>query len=308
MADNICSVRDSLQEIDGHTWILGGTILVSRQTSPSTIAWSDGNGSFFVVSKIQSPPPQTRPVSADIGIQLVHDAGDSSAVWKVGEAFCKVKVVEHEEATREHVTLNFVHKKKPATFDTPALIYHKEYRGRYYIILSSLEGDTVSKAWPSMDENQRDRAVTQLVDACNEMATWEGPQISGADGRHLPDEFLARRRNKQFDPPTLLRNCQDLRMDCSTLRFYHCDMGPDNIIINRANGEMGIIDWETAGYVPKEWMRTKFRICSGMDLTGPQNQPVHDWRRRVQLKMGEHGLPDVAESWMVCRSGKDGVE
>jgi hypothetical protein len=27
-----------------------------------------------------------------------------------------------------------------------------------------------------------------------------------------------------------------------------------------------MIDWETAGYVPREWVRTKFHLSSGMDF------------------------------------------
>ncbi len=33
-------------------------------------------------------------------------------------------------------------------------------------------------------------------------------------------------------------------MDCSSFGFYHCDLGPGNIIVN---DRIGILDWETAG-------------------------------------------------------------
>lgn len=72
---------------------------------------------------------------------MVHDASGESAVWSIGEAFCKVKVLD-SGATREHVTLCYLHNKRPLSFAIPDVHYHAEYDGRYYIILSSLTGQT----------------------------------------------------------------------------------------------------------------------------------------------------------------------
>ncbi len=94
-------------------------------------------------------------------------------------------------------------------------------------------------------------------------------------------------------------------MDCSTFTFYHCDLGPGNIIVSLAEGSIGIIDWETAGFVPKEWIRTKFCVSSGMDLPeGDQDSRV-DWRRRVQRELEKEGFPEIAERWMTWWSNED---
>jgi hypothetical protein len=79
-------------------------------------------------------------------------------------------------------------------------------------------------------------------------------------------------------------------MDCSSLVFYHCDLGPSNVLIDMANDSIGIIDWETAGFVPMEWIRTKFRVSSGMNLSSGDEL---DWRRRVMFYMGQMGFTDV---------------
>lgn len=55
-------------------------------------------------------------------------------------------------------------------------------------------------------------------------------------------------------------------MDVSSFLFYHCDLGPGNILADPAKSSIGTADWELAGYVPREWIKTKFNLSSGMDL------------------------------------------
>ncbi len=140
---------------------------------------------------------------------------------------------------------------------------------------------------------------SRVVNICKELAVWQADCISGVDGKHLSDRFLTRKGlRKDFSPRNFLINCKDLGMDCSAFIFYHCDLGPGNIIVNPTEGSIGIIDWETAGFVPKEWIRSKFRISSGMDLPGCDQDSRVDWRRRVQRKLENEGLPDIVEQWM----------
>jgi hypothetical protein len=94
-------------------------------------------------------------------------------------------------------------------------------------------------------------------------------------------------------------------MDCSAFIFYHCDLGPGNIIVKPAERSTGIIDWETAGFVPKEWIRTKFCISSWMDLPGQDQVSRVDWRRRVQKQLEKEGFSEIADQWMVWWSNKD---
>ncbi|TKW60055.1 hypothetical protein CTA1_3150 [Colletotrichum tanaceti] len=66
---------------------------------------------------------------------------------------------------------------------------------------------------------------------------------------------------------------------------------------------VGIIDWEMAGFVPRDWIRTKFRICHAMDFDFPGHDGERlgerlEWRRRVQLRLGEEGFHEVSEAYM----------
>ena len=145
-------IIESIQEINDNSWLIGDRILLSRQRSPSSeFTWSDGKDSFYVISKAPYPLPPSRPLSATTHIQVVYDVGRVSAVWSIGDAFCKIKILD-PGATREHVTLEYLHKKLPLSFAIPDVHYHAEHDGRYYIVLSRLTGQTLTEAWPNMNE------------------------------------------------------------------------------------------------------------------------------------------------------------
>lgn len=85
-----------------------------------------------------------------------------------------------------------------------------------------------------------------------------------------------------LSPSTLLKNCEDIGLNCSQLMFYHCDLEPGNIMVDIEKVQIGLIDWECAGWVPKGWVRTKFRISGGMDLDFKEEQDRRvEWRKRV---------------------------
>jgi len=92
-------------------------------------------------------------------------------------------------------------------------------------------------------------------------------------------------------------------MDCSSFCFYHADLGPTNIIVeNKPNsGEVGIIDFEISGYFPRGWIRTKFRISSGMDLSASATNNQTWWRAEVQKALGANGFEDYSQAWIEWR-------
>lgn len=85
-----------------------------------------------------------------------------------------------------------------------------------------------------------------------------------------------RRQSRTAESPRVPDSRRALGMECSPLVFYHCDLGPGNIIIDPEDDSIGIIDWETAGYVPKDWIRTKFCLSSGINLpVGSDDARLH---------------------------------
>ncbi|KAK4220620.1 kinase-like domain-containing protein [Podospora fimiseda] len=296
-------VNDSIQAIDGTSWLIGEKILLSRQPSPPTNpnqpSWSDGRGAFFVLSNAPSPLPQFEAHSADsTELPRVYAAGDQSAVWRAGEAFIKAQNLTHPKRTREHTTLEFLQSKELFDFKIPHVLYHGEWDGRYYMIVSRVPGQTLTEAWPTMDEELRQYYVHRVADLCAKMAEWKGEAICGVDGGQLTELYLS--KGKGVDPEILKENCVGMGMDVSCLVFYHCDLGPGNILVEPDNNRgIGIIDWETAGYVPREWVRTKFHLSSGMDFPDVEDmQKKSDWRRLVSRRLAEMGITEAIKGWV----------
>ncbi|KAK4151151.1 kinase-like domain-containing protein [Chaetomidium leptoderma] len=300
-------VSGSVQAIDKNTWLVGGNALLSRRPCPSTDepSWSDGSGGYFTISNTTPfPLPETFPHPKEsAALPLVYSAGDQSAVWRAGEAFLKVHDMRSPLITREHVTLEFLHRKKPLGFDISSVLYHGEWDGRYYLVVSRVSGQTLNEAWPTMDELQRQQYVGRVAEACKEMAEWKGESIAGVDGGELFENYLAKTEKDGYESlalEDLCQNCTSVGMDpgSSSLVFYHCDLGPGNILVDPASGSLGIIDWERAGYVPREWVRTKFHLSSGMDFPDGDEASKSDWRRFVARRLKEMGFSEVIDGWL----------
>lgn len=219
-----------------------------------------------MISDAPLPLPDSRPLSHTRDIKLVHHAGGVSAVFSIGDALCKIRILDVPHATREHVTLAWLHQ-RTWSFAIPDVFHHSEHDGRYYIILSRVSGETLDHLWNALDEPMRQHCADRIVDICNELAVpADRSSICGVDGDSLSERYLCG-RNLDCSPQILRKTYLGLGMDCSALVFYHCDLGLSNILVDPVNGIIAIIDWEIAGFVPREWIRTKFRVSSGMNLS-----------------------------------------
>ncbi|KZF24034.1 hypothetical protein L228DRAFT_281148 [Xylona heveae TC161] len=235
----------------------------------------------------------------DPHIVLCHDVANASAVWTIGSnTFCKVKRLV-EGVTSERQTLDFVDKIVDRKFTAPKVIYSVQIEDRSICIIRRLPGRTLAEAWPTLDSYWRQKYVDAIAGICNYLATLKHDRLVGVDGKRLPEYFLANgEQPEDFDPEKLSKTCQGMGMNCSEFVFYHADLGPTNIIVETKpqHGTIGIIDWENAGFFPKGWVRTKFRLCMGMDLSGDVEDPS-EWRSMVQQSLGKIGFEDYAIAW-----------
>jgi hypothetical protein len=67
-----------------------------------------------------------------------------------------------------------------------------------------------------------------------------------------------------------------------------------------------VIDFERVGYVPDEWIRTKFRVCSSLDLSDlscydHSNEAKTDLESRCAETLGELEWSEVAMEWKKYR-------
>lgn len=296
-------INESLREIDSQTWLVGDKLLLSRSsTASSDYLWSDGCGSFYSISEapaaIASTSHQALATTPSSSIQLVYNAGNASAVWKIGNAFLKVKASPPSQSstTREHVTLARVKAMAPS-FAVPNVLYHGEWAGRQYLVLSKVPGQTLAEAWPAMDEATKRHYVNRVADICNELGRIQADDIAGLDGNQLFEPLLIKDgAEEDFSNENLRKSCVEVGMDCSTFVFSHCDLGPGNLIVDH-DGSLGIIDWEMAGFVPKAWIRTRFCISGGMDLPGTSDERF-EWRRRMQRRLSAEGYLEFTDEWL----------
>jgi len=296
-----CPVRESLRSFGENSWIFGNRLILSYEPGNSPNNISCGNNDFsYSISETNEPYISSQSISTYF--PLIHDAGDAHAVWKVGDAYLKISIPASPYSTREHVTLNSLHKKELCLgLRIPKVLYHGEWDGRYYLIVTGMPGQTLHQAWPQMDESKRQECIGRVSQFCGDLATQRADFIGGVDGRHLPEDFLTSENDTtddRFSHGKLLQNCRSLGMDCSTFTLYHCDLGPGNIVFDFENDSIAVIDFECVGYVPKDWIRTKFRLSSGMDLEAYDGEASTEWRSRMQIRLGEEGFQEVAQEWM----------
>jgi len=135
------------------------------------------------------------------------------------------------------------------------------------------------------------------------MAAWEGTKLGGVNNQNLLEYYLQPKGAEDFD--SLQATCEAIGIDCSRFVFFHADLGPTNIIVEEepVSRKVGIIDFEIAGYFPKGWIRTKFRVSSGMDLSeSATSEDPKWWRGEVQKALGANGFEEHADDFMVWRS------
>jgi hypothetical protein len=80
---------------------------------------------------------------------------------------------------------------------------------------------------------------------------------------------------------------------------------PGNIIVDIESKGLGIIDWEIVGYLPREWVRTKFHLSSGMDFPDVKDEDAKsDWRAFVARRLAEMGFQEVIDGWLAFPSAE----
>ncbi|KAJ5742671.1 uncharacterized protein N7511_011242 [Penicillium nucicola] len=301
-------LNESIREVDKGSWLISNTLLLTHSSSPPPViiptdraCWSDSNGGHFALSTAPEPLPNSKPLTEGSSyISRVHAVDNQAAVWRVGEAFIKAHHMDYSHVTREHVTLQFLKDRQPQGFEFPEVYHHFETELRYFLVVSRIPGQLLEEAWPNMDETLRQYYIGKVADVCKQLTAWKGDIIGGVDGHQLLERYLVKGNNKMADalsPQQLLKNCTEMSMDVSNLAFYHCDLGPTNLLVNTLTGSLGIIDWELAGYVPIEWIRTKFRLSAGMDFNYGDEDSKKDWRRRVAQHLEKMGYRDVVDAW-----------
>ncbi|KAH9898725.1 hypothetical protein F4778DRAFT_742755 [Xylariomycetidae sp. FL2044] len=188
------------RKVDENNWLLGDELLVSRRNAPRAA---------FGVN--------------DYLCAWGHGDDDPDSFY----ALFKNTIVL--AALRNH----HPEEVPPLSFSYPKALYNAEYNDRYYFITTAVPGSTVRDAWPAMDETARQRCAQNVARICRELASWRSDRMGFVDG--TPNENLATWLNSFGKADYFADNA--LEKLFSYFVFFHGDMGPTNVLVDRNNND-----------------------------------------------------------------------
>ncbi|TPX11950.1 uncharacterized protein E0L32_007448 [Thyridium curvatum] len=324
-----------LTTVNDNSWLVGDRALLSRRDQPWSThtpglisTWTGSDRAHYAILEAPVPPPPSRPWKPEDDPILVHiAAGGGTAtepgadespaettkcVYSIGDVFIKIHHTVYCDSTDEDVTITELHKLLPnRTFALPVVRYHARYDDRYFLVTSRVFGQTAERLWWGLDDMVKDRYATLIAKACVEVSTLTSSKLgSGIDGTTAPNgRFSESLRRK--DMPNILANCKTLNLDVEPpFRFFHGDLGPANVLIDTHNESIGIIDWQAAEYVPREWIGISFARALAMvqDPPIPDTYQPNDYAQRVWKALQRDGFCDDGTTWLSWkRIDRDGM-
>ncbi|KAL8364754.1 hypothetical protein RB595_003840 [Gaeumannomyces hyphopodioides] len=281
-------VTDCFREVDASSWIIAGHLLLKHfpeaTSSLPGISWSAAKfwSGYYTLENAPRPLPKTYPMGT-MGERdrfiIMYNHADARVVFYIGAALLKASIVDYRlaHATREYATLAWLNERKEFfSFEFPEALAHYEFDGRAFLFLTAFNRMTMGAGWDMMMEPETRAAADRIAAICHELAAFKKTEglPSGVDGRGL---YLA----PEFEK---------LGMDCSDLVFAHNDLSLGNVLLDDNYAVAAIIDWETAGFVPREWVRTKGMVSRAY-LRAP------DYVDLLSEALQERGYPEVAAKY-----------
>ncbi|EXK76671.1 hypothetical protein FOQG_18596 [Fusarium oxysporum f. sp. raphani 54005] len=299
MSTPISGLVKQIHGNNGNSWLIGQRFVLHQTKSAEEPLWRDSDGNCYSLAPLSDDIPPATEIPSGSFPYLLHDCANISAVWDFGDVVLKIKLFQtRKDATREHATLDWLANQK-LNFAIPQVLHYSADDDKSYLFSTRLPGITLNSAWPSMDEDHRQYYVQQVANICIQLSSYTSRRIGGIDGSQLHDSWLDP-FSYDFRSETLLANSTQLGMSSTEFFFSHNDLAPGNIIVDPQEKHLvGIIDWESAGFVPREWISTKFAVGWGLDLEVGNISGLSetDWRERVHQALRENGFPDVSDTW-----------
>ncbi|KLU89634.1 hypothetical protein MAPG_08605 [Magnaporthiopsis poae ATCC 64411] len=265
--------------------------ITRRQSTPPAqyLCWKDDDGFWYTHEEAPDPLPATTPLPPGSHIRKVWDAGDSEVEFTFGKnAVLKIKdmarirkgCVQFRDCTEEHVTLAWLAERRDRlSFAVPDILHFSRREGREYTIVSCPTNTFLSDMWRGSSEDEKQHYAGRIIEICEEMASaWSSNSMTGVDAGHGLLEAVCLRAQRH--------------------------PGHDVVVNTDGQGKgsmVGLMNWEMAGYVPLEWIRTKLASSWGLDFAWPDVPGGHPSERELKelldKMMGEKGLPDVTRAY-----------
>ncbi|KAI0110315.1 hypothetical protein GGR51DRAFT_86218 [Nemania sp. FL0031] len=316
-----------LTTINNDSWLIGDRAILSRRFSKpwptDTLnlisTWTASDGGYYAITDAPVIPP-SRPWKPGDGPALIHLAGGVGAtiddsgvaaltakcVYSIGDVCIKMHHTIHCDSADEHITIEELSKHFPLpnrTFALPTVLYHARYDDRYFLITSKVPGETAAQLWWDFNNTTKDRYANLIAEACIKVATLTSNNLgTGIDGT-ISNRFGKLLTRK--DMPNILANCDAVNISIQPpFCFFHDDIGPTNVVIDRQKGTVRIIDWQGALFVPREWIGINFArgLAMVQDPPIPENYQSNDYAQRVWRALQRRGFSNDGSVWLEWKS------
>jgi aminoglycoside phosphotransferase len=205
----------------------------------------------------------------------------------------------------EAETMRFI--ARNTTIPVPKVYCAFEHKGRVYVVMERIQGQALWYGWVRRPQESKDKILQSLKLMIQQLHSITPPSnvgVSNISGGPIFDQRLP--NNSLWGPFSTIREfhmklCdglgeltpnQTLPSDLDKLAafynrpwptptFTHGDLSSSNIIV-QGDEVVGIVDWETAGWMPPYWEYTSARNVN------PQNQ---FWQMEV-----DNFLPPIPEA------------
>jgi Phosphotransferase enzyme family len=317
-------VELSVRRVRETFWVLGTSMVCECDSKPSAnsiASWTDPAGNIFSVRKISEQEQELKSGSLDAQeaeADRMHQAGTGAAVWRLGDAFCKVKAW-CEGMELEADAIAFARQNAPSVPVPEVLCTWIDHSwNRSFIILRAVKGETLARAWPLLTDAQRQRVASAVASFCEELASTTSSNIQSASGCGTLEPFLTAHPpavEPSWKPhllgPLSVRELHiyltkinsDVQMEFGdTFNYYHADLGPTNILVSNQGEINGIIDWESAGFYPRFWIGTKPLVSAGFFLNGTDIDKRKAWSTLLSRSLEEKGFMSHVEHYQTWRS------
>ncbi|KAL9607239.1 MAG: hypothetical protein Q9167_007829 [Letrouitia subvulpina] len=304
-----------------------GSLMICENTdaivADALTTWKDSDGTWSLrrrTSPLKAPPP------GDSDVNRTYLCGNAAAMWLISpKILCKVKSWI-PNITPEADTIKWVVKNCP-TIPVPKVIYSwiDEAWQRSFCLMEVVPGVTLDEAWNDLSEETRtliaDEVTTYILDAARHTSpsirTVAGTGITyhafilGSHEREKGKEGLRDWRPplhdillpEQLDQRLLRIGGQRSPEEVAQFVFFHGDLGPANIFVDKKNDEWhvsAIIDWETAGYLPAWYIRTIVGLSPAYLLNRRDDREANAWIDELFYKLEERGFQEYRVWLLNC--------
>jgi hypothetical protein len=270
--------RESVKTMDSHLWTLGSALMCVKmatqdaQPHNSIVSWQDGDSTFHLLPRDDSVIEKLG--QGDPVIDRIQDCGSNGALWAIGnEVICKVKSWA-ERRQRESSTIEFV-RENFSFVPLPEVIYSSIDRSihRTFMLMKRVHARTLNTAWSTLSRLQQQNIANKMAEYCATIAQKTSPRYESTHGSGVLEYWL------MGDPPASRPSWLPMLLGPLTgpelkrymsnisnkpvphfedvFHFYHCDLGPTNILVSDDGDSVAaIIDWEAAAYFPSFWVAT----------------------------------------------------